>query len=197
MIASRPQPTTTKYGTIVADPPWRYRKSAQPNGTTHSREFVSDLYDTLTMQEIAALPVQELAADDAHLYLWVTVPRLFGERDHPDFGPVEIMGAWGFRYVTMLTWVKTGAPGMGSYYRIDTEHVLFGVRGHAPILPANRMRNVITAARGRHSEKPARLYEMAEAVSPAPRLEMFARSHRVGWASWGLEAPTETAITLP
>ena len=79
---------------------------------------------------------------------------------------------------------------MGSYFRIDTEHCLFGVRGSAPIPPSNRLRNVIVAPRGRHSEKPARLYEIAEAVSPSPRLELFARARRDGWDAWGNEAPS-------
>lgn len=174
------------YGTIVADPPWRYRKSKQPKDTVHSRTFVSDLYDTLSMREVAALPVEELAAPDAHLYLWVTVPRMFGERDdRVGFGPFQIMQAWGFRYVTMLTWHKVGAPGMGSYFRIDTEHCLFGVRGHAPVPPAKRLRNLIAAPRGKHSEKPGALLDMAERVSPGPRVELFARRRRPGWDAWG------------
>ena len=182
---------TPPYGTILADPPWRYRKSAQEKGTVHARTLVSDLYDTMSMRQLAELPVAELAAKDAHLYMWVTVPRLFGERDDREgFGPFQIMQAWGFRYITMLTWHKSGAPGMGSYFRIDTEHCLFGVRGSASIPPSKRLRNVIVAPRGRHSEKPARLYEIAEAVSPSPRLEMFARARRDGWDAWGREVPS-------
>ena len=185
------------YSTIVADPPWRYRKSPQGNGTVHSRTLVSDLYQTMSMRELAELPVAELTANNAHLYLWVTVPRLFGERDDKEgFGPFHIMQAWGFRYVTMLTWHKSGAPGMGSYFRIDTEHCLFGVRGHAPIPPTKRLRNLISAPRGRHSEKPARLFEMAEAVSPGPRLELFARVRRPGWDSWGNELSSFDAAAV-
>ena len=182
---------SSPYGAIVADPPWAYRKSKQPEGTKHSRTFVSDLYDTLTMREIADLPVGNLAATDAHLYLWVTNPRLFGDRDKNGFGPLQIMEAWGFRYITMLTWEKPGAPGMGSYFRIDTEHVLFGVRGRAPIPPAKRVRNVIHAKRGKHSEKPPDLMDIVEKVSPGPYLELFARQPRLGWDSWGngLEQP--------
>lgn len=177
---------TPPYGTIVADPPWRYRKSKQQKGTVHSRTLVSDLYDTLSMRELAELPVAELAAPNAHIYLWVTVPRLFGERDDRDgFGPFQILHAWGFRYATMLTWHKQGAPGMGSYFRIDTEHCLFGVRGRAPIEPKLRQRNVIVASRGKHSEKPAALHEIAEQVSPGPRVELFARQRRPGWDAWG------------
>jgi len=186
------------YGTIVADPPWRYRKSPQAEGTTHARTLVSDLYDTMSMRQLAALPVQELAATNAHLYLWVTVPRLFGERDDTEgFGPFQIMHAWGFRYVTMLTWHKRGAPGMGSYFRIDTEHCLFGVRGRCPIPPSDRLRNVIEAPRGKHSEKPARLYEIAEAVSPSPRLELFARARRAGWDAWGNQLPPGSGRESP
>jgi N6-adenosine-specific RNA methylase IME4 len=174
------------YGTIIADPPWRYRKSKQNKDTIHSRILVSDLYDTLSMTEIASLPVNELAAKNAHLYLWVTVPRLFGERDDKSgFGPFHIMNAWGFRYITMITWHKIGAPGMGSYFRIDTEHCLFGVRGHAPIPPGKRIRNVISAPRRKHSQKPDEIYHIAEAVSPSPRLELFARERREDWDSWG------------
>lgn len=177
----------------MADPPWRYRKSPQDRGTVHARTLVSDLYETMSMRDLAAMPVSDLAARDAHLYLWVTVPRLFGERDDKSgFGPFHILQAWGFRYVTMLTWHKTGAPGMGSYFRIDTEHCLFGVRGNAPIAPGKRLRNVIAAPRGRHSEKPERLYQIAEAVSPRPRVELFARARRPGWDSWGNEVPPAT-----
>lgn len=180
------------YGTIVADPPWAYRKSKQAVGVTHSRQMVSDLYDTMTMRQIAALPVGDLAAADAHLYMWVTVPRLFGDRgDEEGFGPFQIMQAWGFRYITMLTWHKVGAPGMGSYFRIDTEHCLFGVKGHAPIPPGKRLRNLISAARGKHSQKPDQLLEMAEKVSPGRRLELFARRRREGWDSWGNQLPGE------
>ena len=182
---------TPPYGTIVADPPWRYRKSKQPEGIVHSRTLVSDIYDTLSMRELAALPVQSLAAPNAHLYMWVTVPRLFGERgDREGFGPFQIMDAWGFRYITMLTWHKTGAPGLGSYFRIDTEHCLFGVRGRAPIPPSERQRNVITARRGKHSEKPSELMDLAERVSPGPRLELFARRRRDGWDAWGNQLST-------
>ena len=180
------------YGTILADPPWRYRKSPQAAGTNHSRNMVSDLYETLTMRQLAELPVASLAAENAHLYMWVTVPRLFGERgDREGFGPFQILNAWGFRYITMLTWHKTGAPGMGSYFRIDTEHCLFGVRGRAPIPPSDRLRNMIVAARGKHSQKPDRLHEIAEAVSPGPRLELFARRQRPGWDVWGREVESQ------
>ena len=146
--------------------------------------------------EIAALPVASLASDSAHLYLWVTNPRLFAEeRDY--LGPIEMLRGWGFRYVTMLTWHKLGSPGLGWYFRGDTEHVLFGVRGTTPIPPELRLSNHFAAARKEHSAKPARFYEIVEQVSPEPRLEMFARRRRVGWDVWGNEAPEFGSTQVP
>lgn len=176
-----------KYRTIVADPPWFYERSTGLGGT----RAAADNYPTMTNVEIAALPVRALADDSAHLYLWVTNPRLF--REHDDgLGPREMMEAWGFRYTTTLTWHKTGAPGMGFYFRGDTEHVLFGVRGKCPIAPDLRVSNHFAAPRTGHSSKPDRFYEIVERVSPGPRLEMFARRRRVDWDVWGNEAPPES-----
>ena len=148
----------------------------------------------MTNSDIAALPVGDLAARNAHLYLWVTNPKIFGPRNREaEVIPVDMMRAWGFTYVTLLTWRKGGAPGMGFYFRGDTEHCLFGVKGRLPIPAAIRESNHLTAPRTRHSEKPDRFYEMVERVSPGPYLEMFARRRRYGWDAWGDEAPTEAA----
>ena len=172
------------YRTIVADPPWEYDRAS---GLGSSRA-AADNYPTMSNQAIANLPIREQAATDAHLYLWVTNPRIFAEgRD--SVSPVEILRLWGFRYVTMLTWHKLGAPGMGWYFRGDTEHVLFGVRGSLPIPPAVRESNHFAASRTIHSAKPDRFYEMVERVSPGPYLELFARRRRYGWDVWGNEAP--------
>lgn len=175
----------TRYGTVVADPPWRY---ATPRGiTTRTRGsggFAPEAernYPTMSVDEIAALPVRELVADDAHLYLWVTNPIL------PAVFP--IVEAWGFRYTTLLTWRKLGTLGMGYYFRGDTEHVIFGVRGRAPIAPPDRQRNWFAAPKTGHSRKPDIFYEMVESVSPGPWLELFARRRRYGWDAWGDEAP--------
>ena len=169
----------TTYRTIVADPPWRYDTTRPLAGS--KRGGAEYQYPTLALAEIAAL--RPPAADDARLYLWATNPLLFEAR--------EVVTAWGFRYVTLLTWHKLGAPGMGFYFRGDTEHVLFAVRGKAPIDPALRVSNHFAAPRTGHSAKPDRFYEIVEHVSPEPRLEMFARRRRVGWDVWGDEAPPE------
>lgn len=188
------------YRTIVADPPWRYRSSdiltrgwhkTASIGTTKPGEAEGQ-YTTMTNAEIAALPVSEWADKDCTLYLWVTNPRLYGERDG-SLPPIEIAAGWGFRYVTMLTWVKTGPLGLGFYFRGNTEHVLFCVKGDVKIPPSQRESNVIIAAKGKHSAKPDRFYEIVERVSPGPYLELFARRRRYGWDVWGNEAPTEQA----
>ena len=178
-----------KYRTIVADPPWRY--STTRGITTRTRgdgtynPEAERNYPTMTVDELCAMPIGEQVAAEAHLYLWVTNPML----------PVAfpIIEAWGFRYVTMLTWRKLGTLGMGYYFRGDTEHVLFGVRGKAPIPAAMRPRNWFAASKTGHSRKPDLFYEMVERVSPEPRLELFARRRRYGWDVWGNEAPEEAA----
>lgn len=179
---------TMKYRTIVVDPPWQYRKGSGVN-PERVRNYAEDHYPTMPMSEIASLPIGAMADVDAHLYLWVTCPRLYHDRnDHRGISPYDdIVRGWGFEYRTLLTWVKGSKVGMGAYYRIDTEHVLFCVRGNAPIAPSKRLSSVFVAARTRHSEKPAMFYDYVEQVSPAPRLDVFARQQRFGWDTWGNE----------
>lgn len=169
---------TPPYRTIVADPPWRYDVVGRRNsaGTPTS---VDGIYSTMTDADIVALPVADIAAPDAHLYLWATNARLF------DCDPLAIVGAWGFTYKTLLTWIKTGQPGLGSYFRGCTEHVLFCTRGNAPIPPESRERNHFTTQRTNHSVKPDAFYDLVERVSPEPRVDLFCRSPRFGWDSWG------------
>ena len=185
--------TGTRAATIVADPPWRYQKDTSMGSKPRAAEAH---YRTMGIREIAALPVSELVADDAHLYLWVTVPRLYGDRDDRSFTPVDVMEAWGFEFKTMLTWVKSGSPGMGWYFRGQTEHVLFGVRGHAPIPPEVRIPNYLIAPRQGHSGKPEAFLDLVEQVSPGPYLELFSRRQRFGWSTWGDEALNPTGVAL-
>jgi N6-adenosine-specific RNA methylase IME4 len=123
----------------------------------------------------------------------VTNPRLFADKAGHGPTPAEMMARWGFVYVTVLTWHKLGAPGMGWYFRGDTEHVLFGVKGKLGIPASERVSNHFAAAKSRHSAKPDRFYEIVERVSPEPRLELFARRRRFGWDVWGNEAPEHAA----
>jgi N6-adenosine-specific RNA methylase IME4 len=145
-------------------------------------------YSGLADEEIASIPVAGLAGDAAHLYLWATCPKL-----EEAFG---IMRAWGFTYKTLITWRKQGTLGMGVYYRVDTEHVLFGVRGSLPIPPSERQRNWLEAPKTGHSIKPPSFFDLVEAVSPGRYVELFARQPRLGWDHWGygyeLAGSTET-----
>lgn len=164
---------TPPYSTIVADPPWSY-------GQTGVQGAAAAQYSTLSQQGVADLPVADLAADDAHLYLWVTTPKLW---DEPN--PARIAQAWGFTYKTLITWVKGERVGLGWYYRVDTEHVLFCTRGAAPIPPALRQSNVLWSPKSHHSAKPDAFGDLVEQVSPGPYVELFCRRPRLGWDSWG------------
>lgn len=185
-----------RYSTVVVDPPWNYNDKLQSGnsgfGEAHLTRGAANHYATLTPDEIAQFPISELAADDAHLYIWVT--NAFMVEAH------ALMKAWGFEHKTILTWFKTVNAGdrprigMGHYYRGATEHVLFGVRGKLPPL----VRNAPTwffAPRGAHSAKPNEFFELVESVSPAPRLDVFARTQRQGWDVFGNEVAG--SIELP
>lgn len=177
-----------KYRTIVADPPWdvpfgTHRTPAVSGGWADpkwDRALVADLqYPTLTIAEIAALPVGEWADDAAHLYCW-TVNRFLEET-------YSIVRAWGFRPAQVLTWCK--APmglGLGGAFAPTTEHILFARRGVLP--PLQRVDTTWwNWKRGAHSAKPEAFLDMVEQVSPGPYLEMFARRQRLGWDTWGNE----------
>lgn len=138
-------------------------------------------YRTMSTDEIAALPVGDLVAKDAHLYLWATAAML------PD--ALDVMEAWGFGYRTAAVWVKVtaaGAPdgrGLGHYHRNAHELLLFGVRGRLSTAVAQP--NVIVERKRGHSRKPEAAFRLIERASPAPRLELFARRRRRGWTAWG------------
>jgi N6-adenosine-specific RNA methylase IME4/ParB-like chromosome segregation protein Spo0J len=166
-----------RYRTIVLDPPWQMEWDGNSEGALGRTR---PTYATMPLGDIAALPVADLAEPSGcHLYLWVTnltLPVAFG-----------LVEGWGFRYVTALTWCKPSI-GLGNYFRGSTEHVLFGVRGSLPLL-AQDIGTWFAAPRGPdgHSAKPAEFYDLARRASPGPRLEMFARRDRPGWAVWGAE----------
>jgi len=156
-----------RFHVIVADPPWRY-------------ESGGDLpYPTMDAQEIKALPVSEVAAADAVLWLWTTNAHLRLA--------FEVVEAWGFEYKTMLTWVKD-RMGTGEWLRGQTEHCLLAARGR-PVFRRGESTTVLPAPRREHSRKPEEFYRLVEELCPGMRLEMFAREQRVGWQAHGLIAP--------
>ena len=174
---------TETYRTIVADPPWptmRGVRSANP-GRGHPQRH----YPVMTVPEIIGLPIADLADPDAHLWIWA-INRLVAEAH-------AVARAWGFRPVTMLTWCKPG-PGVGYYLRNNTEHAILATRGRA--MPPERvpLSSWYCWPRGSHSRKPDDFYRLAEQVSPAPRLELFARWHRPGWAAWGNRVGSDVEV---
>lgn len=163
-----------RFATIVIDPPWDWSDEGDQDQLGRARPT----YGTLSVEELTALPLGDAADVDAHLYLWIT------NRSLPK--GVGLLSAWGFRYVTCLTWCKPHF-GMGNYFRGSTEHVLFGVKG-SQALKRNNVGTWFNAAREpTHSGKPRAFYELVESCSPGPYLDMFARSTRAGWSVWGAE----------
>lgn len=167
------------FQTIVADPPWQY-------GNKSTRNAADKHYPTMTIEELCDLSVEAHAAPDAHLYLWTTAPFL---RE-----AFTVMEAWGFTYKTNLVWVKP-QMGMGNYFRVSHEHVLFGIRGRGRTKSKSQM-SWFEADRSRHSAKPDSFVDIVERCSASPGLEMFARRDgrtprmdtAFRWSFWGNEA---------
>lgn len=178
----------TKYSTIYADPPWRFQNRTGKVAPEHKR---LTRYGTMTLGEIKALPVSEIAAKKSHLYLWVPNALL------PD--GLAVMEAWGFAYKSNLIWEKVrkdGQPdgrGVGFYFRNVTEMLLFGVKGdkNRTLDPARSQVNLIRTMKREHSRKPDEMVDLIERCSPGPYLELFARGDREGWDMWGNQATDE------
>lgn len=182
-----------KFGTILADPPWRFQNRTGKVAPEHRR---LRRYGTLDLRDLLELPIPQIALPQAHLYLWVP-NALIAEG-------LELMKRWGFEYKTNLIWYKVrkdGGPdgrGVGFYFRNVTEMVLFGVRGNLRTLPPGRRQtNIIVARKREHSRKPDQLYDIIEACSPGPYLELFARTTRPGWHQWGDELGTYKPPAYP
>ena len=170
-----------KYRTICADPPWAYKDKL-----TAKHRGADAHYMTMPLEWIKRLRVQEISEDNAHLYLWTT--NAFMVEGH------EVCRAWGFEPRTILTWVKT-QMGMGHYFRNNTEHVIFAVRGSLPTL-RNDVPTAFTAKRRAHSAKPECFIDMVESMSPPAYLEIFSRRHRLGWDVWGNESANTVSLPL-
>lgn len=179
----------TKFRTILADPPWQFQNKTGKIAPEHKR---LSRYSTMTLSEIMALPVEQVTDEIAHLYLWVPNALL-------PLG-LEVMRAWGFLYKSNIVWHKVrkdGGPdgrGVGFYFRNTTELVLFGVRGKnaRTLAPGRRQVNIIRTMKREHSRKPDELYDVIQACSPGPFLELFARGTRPGWKAWGNQAEDYT-----
>ncbi len=176
---------TQKFHTILADPPWQFHNRTGKVAPEHRR---LNRYGTMTLDAICSLPVAHLCAEPAHLYLWVPNALL------PE--GLRVLAAWGFDYKSNLIWHKVrkdGGPdgrGVGFYFRNTTEILLFGVRGKSArtLAPGRRQVNILKSRKREHSRKPDEQYEIIEACSPGPFIELFARGPREGWSTWGKQA---------
>ncbi|MCL2714384.1 MAG: MT-A70 family methyltransferase [Alphaproteobacteria bacterium] len=176
------------FQSILADPPWRFTNRTGKVAPEHRR---LDRYATMSLDEIKALPISQAAAKNAHLYLWV--PNALLEDG------LDVMRAWNFRYVSNIVWAKRrkdGGPdgrGVGFYFRNVTELLLFGVKGSMRTLKPGRSQvNMIETRKREHSRKPDEQYDLIQACSPGPYLELFARYPHPGWTVWGDESPEDT-----
>lgn len=176
-----------RFGTILADPPWRFSNRTGKMAPEHHR---LSRYATMSNQEIAELPVAQLAKANCHLYLWVPNALILEG--------LEVMRRWGFTYKTNIVWFKIrkdGGPdgrGVGFYFRNVTELVLFGVRGSLRTLKPGRTQvNLLSTRKREHSRKPDEIYDIVEGCSPGPYLEMFARYKRPNWRQWGDQIGSE------
>jgi N6-adenosine-specific RNA methylase IME4 len=171
-----------RFSTILADPPWRFINRTGKMAPEHRR---LSRYGTMTLDEIAALPVHKIASDPAHLYLWVPNALL------PE--GIHVLRAWGFEYKSNIVWHKirkdggSDGRGVGFYFRNVTELILFGVKGKnaRTLAPGRRQVNMIETRKREHSRKPDELYPLIEGCSRGPYLELFARGTRPRWTTFG------------
>jgi N6-adenosine-specific RNA methylase IME4 len=167
-----------KFSTILIDPPW----DVSDEGDVNQMGRANPDYATMTIEEIEKLPIGELADNNAHIYLWITnrsLPKGF-----------KLLESWGFRYITALTWCKSSI-GIGNYFRNNTEHILFGVKGKMSLLRQDAG-TWYQWERGKgHSSKPKEIYDLIESCSQGPYIELFAREKHRGWVSWGADVLVE------
>ncbi len=174
-----------KFATILADPPWQFINKTGKVAPEHKRLA---RYGTMKLPEIAAMPIEDVAAQTAHLYLWCPNALL------PD--GLAVMKAWGFNYKSNIVWHKirkdggSDGRGVGFYFRNVTELILFGVRGKnaRTLAPGRSQVNLLGTRKREHSRKPDEQYEIIESCSPGPFLELFGRGTRKGWTTWGNQA---------
>jgi N6-adenosine-specific RNA methylase IME4 len=175
------------FAVIAADPPWHFKTWSE----TNQDRAISRHYDLMTLDDIGRLPVADLAAPDCVLLLWCVNPML------PQ--AIATMESWGFQYKSVgFCWAKTTrrtawswAPnyhmGLGYWTRANIELCLLGVRGK-PKRVDRGVRQLIVAPLREHSRKPEEFYESTERLAAGPYLELFSRTERAGWSTWGNEA---------
>jgi N6-adenosine-specific RNA methylase IME4 len=181
-----------RFSTLLVDPPWQFANRTGKIAPEHQR---LSRYGTLKLDEIMALPVKDVVASTAHLYLWCPNALL------PE--GLAVMKAWGFNYKSNIVWHKvrkdggSDGRGVGFYFRNVTELILFGTRGKSArtLAPGRRQVNLLATRKREHSRKPDEQYRLIEDCSPGPYLELFARGVRPPWTVWGNQADEEYSPT--
>ena len=182
-----------KYQIIYADPPWKYNSRA--NHKTRFRGGACGHYSLMEMEDIKALPVKNITADNCALFLWTTFPYLKEQ--------LEVFNAWGFKYKTVgFSWLKTnkrnGFPffGVGYYTKSNMELCLLGIKGKMKPI-TNKISQVIIAPRNKHSEKPKEIKDkIVELMGDLPRIELLARQKTEGWDVWGNEVKSDIELKI-
>ena len=165
-----------KYKTVLADPPWDINQKGKRGASNH--------YELMTLDRIKAMPIKELCAENAHLYLWIPNGLLQEGLD--------VIKAWGFTFRSPIYWIKPRL-GLGNYIRNASETCLFATRGHAPV-KFHAQPNWLFAPLLDHSHKPEEQYAIIERLSSGPYLELFARRRQPGWDVWGNEIDADIII---
>lgn len=177
-----------EFGTLLADPPWRFKNRTGKIAPEHKR---LSRYETLSLEEICGLPIADFMSDRSHCYLWVPNALL------PE--GLEVLRSWGFEYKSHIVWHKvrkdggSDGRGVGYYFRNVTEVLLFGTKGKNPrtLAPARRLVNIIHSRKREHSRKPDEQYDIIEKCSWGPYLEIFGRGKRENWTVWGNQASAD------
>lgn len=174
--ASKPLPGGQRFPIIYADPATRYVSG-------FGDRSIENHYPTMTIEELCALPVDQLALDSAVLFIWTTIPQLRNT--------MTIIEAWGFEYVSAWCWDKID-HGTGHWGFNQHEELLIATRGDFPApIPGTQPRSLYPEKKTDHSVKPDWFAEQIERIWPAlPKIELFARSPRPGWKVWGNQSGT-------
>ena len=178
-------PETPKYRAIVADPPWTKNQAG-----TGKYGSAMQHYDLMTIQRIKDMPVADLVADNAYLFLWCMNSNV----DEA----LEVIKAWGFRYAGLFVWVKPKL-GLGHYFRNSTEPCIFAVRGRLPVKCRNQI-NWLISYPTKHSEKPREFISIVERMVDGPYLELFCRNRPASnqkWYCWGKETEGGSDLFIP
>jgi N6-adenosine-specific RNA methylase IME4 len=173
-----------KYKTILADPPWKL--TSMSSIAYKCNKPLENKYNTMSLNELKSLPINELKDNDCSLFLWCTHSTL------PD--ALELMANWGFKYHCVITWDKLGGFSLWGFHR-RTELLLFGYYGKININQKGKyIPTIFTERKTKHSKKPKIMYQWLNSNTPEPRLELFAREKTKGWDVWGNEVESDIKL---